>query len=186
MAPFFTHVRLPFQTNMRDSVLRVGIDKRKLQHLPYDASLFDVRVDEFLAGFKLMLSHKEVFFTPPHHILPIHVDGGTLSNLCKLNWVYGGAGSKMLWWKPKPGMEMLAGVTPIGTPYLFADQRNCVMVKSASIGQPTLVNVGVPHSVLNSGAEERWCLSTVVADLDTGVNMEFADVVQRLKGFVGV
>ena len=69
----------------------------------------------------------------------------------------------MMWWKVKDGIESEVKYTAIGTPYRGYRQDQCVMDEMVSIKQPTLVNASVPHSIINSGSEERWVLSVVLS-----------------------
>ncbi len=181
MRKFSAEVNLPFEANVLDSVVR-ACDYTKLGHFTYDESKFDSRVTEFLAERGMRISHYEVFYTPPHAILAIHADGAKLSNIIKLNWVFGGKGSRMMWWKAKSEDALKVLQTGIGTPYLYADQKSCVMVESVAITGPTLVNVGQLHSVINSGSERRWCLSIVLARIGADKNLEWDEALDLFDG----
>jgi len=180
----FADVTLPFKTNLEAAVKRAVTSQAGLGHFPFGVEGFDQRVLELLGQHGLFISHYEVFFTPAHHFLAIHVDGPTVSNIVKLNWVFGGEGSKMMWWKLKSGCEMVKGTTPLNTPYLYIAQKDAVMIGMKSIGQPTLVNVGQPHSVLNATARPRWCLSAVLTSKETGLNIQMDEALEALGMYV--
>lgn len=177
MKRFSADLQLPFETDMQALVIAARTPTT-LMHYPFSIDNMDPRVLEFLSDFGLTFSHMEVFHTPPLSTLPIHIDGPRQSNLVKLNWCFGAPGSKMLWWKLKQGTVMKEGVTPVDTRYLFAEQRDCVMIEAARIGTPTLVNVGVPHSILNQTGEPRWVLSGVLNNGATDVQWD--EAVSRL------
>ncbi len=178
MKKYSANIRLPFPVNMEEKV-RAGRTPTALMHFPFDAADLD---PQFLALVKergLGVGHTEVFYTPPFQHLAIHVDTAQLSNLVKLNWCYDAPGSRMQWWKLKGGASMTEHQTVVGTSYLLAAQRDCVMIESAEILQPTFVNAGVLHSVLNSTANGRWTLS-VVLQLD-GKDLQFDQAMQIFK-----
>jgi hypothetical protein len=182
MSKFSANVRLPFNTDDLLDIAQYSSNLKELGHFEYDISKFDKRIVELLAECDITISHTEVFYTPAQKSLAIHVDGAKLSNITKLNWVWGGEGSRMLWWKPMDQSAMKIGTTPVGTPYLYADQKKCTMIESTKIGRPTLVNVGVPHSVLNMSNSGRWCLSAVLAV--NGVNAEWDVLTEKLSRFL--
>lgn len=182
MRAFSANLSLPFSTDLQVFTER-PCDLGKLGHFHVPATGFDERVSVLLLQHGIIPSHFEVFYTPPHRVLPIHIDGNELSNIVKLNWVFGGAKSRMMWWRIKSNHELSKGSTPLGTTYLKATPTDCIMLESASIGQPTLVNVGQLHSVLNH-AEPRWCLSLVLADAETKINLTFEQAKQRLSDYL--
>lgn len=181
MKQFSAQVNLGFDADMNIGVMR-PCDKTKLGHFSYDHKYFNTRVIEFLLARQIEISHFEVFYTPPHATLAIHADGSTLSNIVKINWVFGGKGSRMMWWKAKNDDAVKLLETNIGTSYLYADQKNCVMVESAVISVPTLVNVGQLHSIINTGSEQRWCLSAVLAKVGADENLQWGEAIELLKG----
>ena len=180
MRKFSADLKLPFNSDFMLEDVKRDCDRTKLGHFAYDKTKFDPRVTEYLRERGLCISHYEIFFTPAHSLLAIHVDGSKLSNIVKLNWVWGGTGRRMMWWKMREGCSLTQGTTPVNTPYLYAEQRQCIMIESAKIGRPTLVNVGQPHSVVNATPEDRWCLSAVLAGIEEQTNLEWDAVVEKL------
>jgi hypothetical protein len=73
---------------------------------------------------------------------------------------------------------MKSSVTVVGTNYLYAEPGDCVMAESAVIGLPTLVNVGVPHSIMNNTPEHRWVLSCVLSN--GAVDIQWDEAISRL------
>ncbi len=109
----------------------------------------------------LQLRSSYLFVTKPFHMTPnIHIDGSRYSDLCAVNWVFGGRGSQMQWfeWSPEARPETLESRTH-STPALLIPPEWCIEVESTSIVEPTLVRVGVPHRVINQTPETRWCLT---------------------------
>lgn len=122
----------------------------------------------FLSKFNVSIQHAEIFYLPPQYELSIHIDDKDAGqNHSKINWIFGAAGSRMYWWEPNEGHAAKHYLTDIGTSYQVFDKQNCKEIWSAEVGCPSLVNVGVPHSVHNSTNEGRWCVSLMLGDNDT-------------------
>jgi hypothetical protein len=91
----------------------------------------------------------------------------------------------MKWWELKnPTAPLKYKLTPIGTRYLHFEEDECIEVASAVIGQPSLVNVGVPHSVDNRGCDARWCLSYVIWDLEKRDILQWDDALIKLSKYI--
>jgi hypothetical protein len=122
----------------------------------------------------------EIFYTPPGGSIGIHVDRVRgQDNPAKLNWAYGGAGSTMRWYSQTDNTEPKIMTTPIGTGYALFDRQSCTLVHETEIGQPTLVNAGIPHDVTNPDSHGRWCVSITLADLVTRSCISFEQAAQR-------
>lgn len=144
-----------------------------------EKSLIDSRVTSFLDSKGIGISHAEVFYTLPGKVIPIHVDTFAISNCCKLNFVYGATQSLMQWWKLKDSAAMPAvSVTPIGTEYLRFNKDDCDLVWQTTVGCPSLVNAGQPHSVLNCTDQTRKTLSLVLFDKKTQHLLKWDDAVE--------
>jgi hypothetical protein len=171
----YKHISLPIE-GLEELARASGPRSTKCEHYNLKGEL-PIELVNRLLDIDFHIHHVEVFFTPPKTALAVHSDGAEPSRLCKLNWVFGGERSKMLWWKCSiPGAAYTTG---IGTPYLHFDPRKCVPIESVAIQQPTLVCVGVPHSVANMGDQDRYCLSVVLADKDLNL-ITFEEAVVRL------
>jgi hypothetical protein len=93
----------------------------------------------------------EFFYTPPHSILRHHADHTEITDVAKLNWMWGGEGSLMDWYELKPGATLYTdkGTTPVKSVPGRARKGDIVHKFSATIGTPSLVNVGRLHGVRN-------------------------------------
>ena len=135
--------------------------------------------------------HIALFLTPPRMMLPIHTDTYILPNFAKLNFVYGAKGSSMNWYKLKPGYEVVPMMTddqkryrtPTGSDvaYVSIPGSACTIAARASIGTPTLINAGQPHSVLNNTDEHRWCISIPLRAISDDHKLEFDEADEMLK-----
>jgi hypothetical protein len=145
-------------------------------------SLLDRNLIKFLKKCQVEISHAEAFYTLPGKKIPIHVDHTQIDNHCKLNFVYGDSGSVMQWWKindlTKP---FTVRETPIKTKYLVFNDAECSLIWEASVGCPSLVNAGQPHSVLNCTDSPRKTLSLVLYDLEKQRLLDWDDAMDRFK-----
>jgi hypothetical protein len=184
---FCKHVNVPFELSL-DSLnsIQARIPNRgwpmMLKFFESDPNLLN-----FLAQHNIGINHAEAFYTPPGQKLFIHIDGPEINNhWTKLNWVYGGEGSKMQWWSLKnPNKPPNVKSTPTGTPYMYFEPSDCDLVWSDSVGQPSLVNVGVPHSVDNTASSTgRWCLCYILEDLLSKRKLEWSEAADRLQAYL--
>jgi len=108
----------------------------------------------------------ELFYTPPKMRGNPHIDGFPGGDYVKLNWQIGGKDSIMRWYEVKAGLVAFPDnhkVNLIGTklPLYKDDEVNCVM--TSAVGYPSLVQVGVPHNIINF-LEPRHVLTMVLLD----------------------
>lgn len=175
MRKYSMNLNLPFDTHDLIHGVKRDHDPAEFGHYPYQLENLDQRIVQLFKDRGIEIPHLEVFYTPPHRNLAIHIDGAVQTDVVKLNWVWGGEGSRMMWWKTKSDKDMMVGETPVKTNYLYADQKACIMLESAVIERPTLINAGVLHSVINGSSNGRWCLSIVLQK--DGAHMNWADAV---------
>lgn len=184
MNPYSANLILPFELDLRASVER-ECDEDRLGHFSYDPQLLPNDLSNWFRSIGVWVSHAEVFHTPRMSRLPMHIDGGELSNIAKLNWCFGASGSVMNWFKLKdPNGVLESKKTGIGSNYLKPNEKDCRLVHSAKIGTPTLVNVGQIHSVINPTQERRWVLSCVLSKIGGVDRVHFADAVELMGPWV--
>ena len=137
---------------------------------------------KLMAGNGLILNRVELFYGPEDfpYTMGIHIDSG-LGDKGEINWVYGGEGSEMHWYKIVNLKEKEVLKTPVGSNYNLYDPDEVERIHSNTIKNPTLVQVGIPHNIVNPG-RERWCYSMVVTDPKINSNVSFG----RLKKVFGV
>lgn len=184
MGQHFAHLKLPFECDL-EHLARFECEVALRGHVDVDKRLLPIELTKFLAMRSMRCIHLEAFHTPPQDGLWIHVDNDRLSNLSKLNFVYGASGSTMAWWKLKPGVQIQApAVNRIGKYHIGLYTKDCIEVERTEIGTPTLVNVGQPHSVTNNTDERRWCLSVVLGHMTSAQPIEYKSVLFRLSNMV--
>jgi hypothetical protein len=139
-----------------------------LNHSSDEPSIFfakseqvDEHFTEWLHQQGLVMTYPPlIFYTPPGQQCGIHIDGYAVSDRACVNFILGGAGSLMHWYKLRPNIIISEQVTTqAGTPYTLYQPDEVEHVFSHAVKWPTIVQTGVPHSITNHTAGPRWCIS---------------------------
>ena len=177
-----------------DLDLPVSIDLseiNRLKSLDIDATkwqMHDLAVDEnldkFLERYRLKIIHTEAHYVPPNTITFAHIDG-SIDSKVKLNYIFGAKGSTMQWFKLKdPDMVPSFNKTTLDTPYFRFEADQIDLIYSAEVKQPSMVEVGVIHNVVNPTDEPRWCLCYMLGDPHLNKFVDWQDAYKRLRKFV--
>ena len=178
---YVTELELPFEIDLSPAYKVMEGWKHPNQYyiFPYSRHDLDKNLIQFIESKGLYIAHQEMFYTPAHQKLPIHVDNEEFSNMAKLNWIWGGQGN-MVWWKPKDPEKKNKFTTPIGTKYLLYSEKQVDEEYRFPVGKSTFINAGIPHSVDNQTDEGRWCLSHVIVNRG-GRNIQMNQVHEIFK-----
>lgn len=125
----------------------------------------------------------ECFYTPPGRTLEPHLDTSEISDVVKLNWMKHGEGSVMDWYELKKGVKLQTSTTPINTQYSFAPKSDLIRVHSATVGTPSLVNVGRMHGIRNSNSP-RYVACAVIGDSRTNQRVTWDHAINIFKDYV--
>lgn len=162
---FFLKTMNPYCTNLNFNIpiFNTGVDLKKFT-TAYQMQGSSKDLNHDLLKFLLKLGVKvlffETFFMLPSNNSTVHVDQ-TAGDYVKINYVYYGDNSFMNWYKPKDGIVKLPKITAIGTEFLSYEENEVELLHSQEIGFPSLVQVGVPHSITNP-KDNRLCISLVL------------------------
>jgi len=144
-------------------------------------------VSSWLRTIELDVAYSEAFYTPPGMTLGIHTDGrdGPNATRCKINWIYGAPGSRMVWFEPvEEGYTGVDHVTSAGTVSRVFEPHKIRKVLDMEPASPSLLNVGRPHTVINHTPHRRWCFSYTIRNLRTGKILQWADAIDRLGPWI--
>jgi hypothetical protein len=147
----------------------------------------DSTLEAFLDDLGIKILHAEIFYTPPGSVLKIHIDGGHeyINRVCKLNWVVGAKGSYMCWFDTKdPVNSGLEQATKVETNYVLYSDEDSTEIWRQEVNFPSLVNAGIPHSVMNPTTEPRWCMSFALGDKETGESLFWEEAVLKLEKYI--
>jgi hypothetical protein len=124
----------------------------------------------------LILRRVELFYGPPDtpYTLGIHIDNG-YGDRSKINWVFGGEGCTMHWYKAIAHSQKEVGITPVHSQYTLYEPSEVKLIHTNTIKNPSLIQAGIPHNIVNPG-HERWCYSMVIEDPATNDNATFGRV----------
>ena len=171
---FEKKLKLPFLFNL-------DIDETIFKTVPYQIDSTSPLIS-WLASIncEIARSGAELFYIPPSHTIPVHADGKHQDNKVKLNFQYRGNESTMKWYTPTASVAIETDNPMQLGPYALIKETDAVLVHTAKIGQPSLVNAGVFHSVEN-GTDHRWTVSIPIWNLDTMSNLQWADAVDKFQ-----
>jgi hypothetical protein len=153
-----------FDINLSLNPLKEDIDIKSYgtnAHTPI--SITDININLILLLYKLGLKIQlvELFHTSSHSFTTIHTDAAG-GDYTKMNFIYGGKNSKMIWYRVKSDSKKPINSTNIGTPYIGHELTEVDLIEECSVKFPSIIQVGIPHNILNY-EEPRYCLSIVLA-----------------------
>ena len=183
---YVTELELPFEIDLSPAYKVIEGYKNVNQYyiFTYDKSWLDAKLVKFIDDMGCYISHQEMFYTPPHGKLPIHVDQEQFSNMAKINWIIGAEGSHMVWWKPKDPTKLNKFTTPIGTEYMMFTEDMVDEEYRFPVRKSTFINAGLPHSIDNQTDEGRWCLSHCISIKRHLENIQMEQVHQIFKDYI--
>lgn len=161
-------------------------------HYKFSTRHLNPEFNKLLNDCNLYARHAEVFHRPGTGELMdafIHVDGHeVVPELAKINYIIGGEGNIMQWWRPKgPVTEENKLTTKAQTQYLAFEEHECDLIDEIEMTDGLyVVNAGIPHSVImrrGDAARPRICISIVPRSIekDAPSNAGCWDVYQRLS-----
>lgn len=171
---------------INDNILYTAKDP-KLQaswHWALDLNDLHPNFLKILNDKDLTVIHAEVFKTNfLNNSWPIHIDADNkLGDVPKINWVYGNRECPMIWYKLKNNIRSEQKITATGTGYHDFDPDTVEEIDRTFIQTPSIIQAGVPHTVINSSNKNRWCVSIVLSkgnDLLT-----FEQLVNEFKEYI--
>lgn len=148
-------------------------------HTYIEPKFLNSELIELTQNLGLTLIWSECFYTNPKQFTGIHVDHTTKdyvvanNDIAKLNFVFGGKDSVMLWYSPKVANHSFK-VNRINSTYISYTLDQVDLVHETVVGFPSLVQAGIPHNIKN-GPEGRFCLSlSFIYDSNIPVGMNHA------------
>lgn len=161
----YKHLRLDIPPVLDMSVLS---ELPERGHVPISTNYINPELIQFMYARDIRIKNADVFCSPPGFELGIHVDGITLSNTVAINWAYcEKPGAVMQWWNPKTDVTNILDPSKVQnayqistTPYALAWSEDQVdFITEVEVGQPSMVNIGIPHGMKNKTECFRKALS---------------------------
>ena len=154
------------------------------RHYKISNELLSDEVVKFFTDHRLTINFVEVFYRPAGVNSYIHIDTQEPGDYVKLNWVFGGEGSIMCWYAIKENCKGTPQKTSISTYAIHYSLDDVMLLHSQTVGQPTLVQVGIPHSVNNNNLTERFCVSIIFGHTAQLGRPTFNSVYEIFKNYI--
>jgi hypothetical protein len=125
-----------------------------------DKSVLTFNVLDSIYRLGLEIKEVQVFVSPPMFKMKIHSDGNNANqDLYALNWIIGKSKTWTMEWFNAIEESSSIGLNKIGRVFVEYSENNCTKIASNSWHGPALVNVSVPHRIINASAYTRYCIS---------------------------
>jgi len=136
-----------------------------------------------LKEFNIQIQWLEMFYLKPFAKHQIHVDGHELNDKAKLNYIAGGQGSNMIWYRPNNVNNITSGISMANTKYLRIPDKDAIEAERQELHHFNIVNVGCLHTVENAD-KDRYCLSIALNDATTAERLTYPELQERFKLFI--
>jgi hypothetical protein len=136
-------------------------------HYRIPVRLLNPKLTELFLSRGIAINYAECFRRFPGQHSAIHADFNVDGELVKVNWIYGGKNSKMIWYDPKPNITGEKDITEADTNYTRYEYDDVSHIATLETKPtiPYLLQAGTPHRVVNH-IETRICISCVLYDLE--------------------
>jgi hypothetical protein len=164
-----------YNLNLPVKFVPTELDTSINQFPQYPLYLLDEEFKNWFHQFGIEIGNGQLFVLDPNRksSYEIHVDESLDIPLVKLNYVFCDAPSVMNWYEVKTGRQIKKLVLPDGSEYgdlaLECAPEDCELVYSAHIGQPSLINASVLHTVATV-TSKRYCYAFVLIKKGTDVH----------------
>ena len=156
---------------------------KKAGHLSFDVNIdINPALVEYLKSYNISIGFAEGFYRKPNCTPLIHSDAGP-GDYVKINWVVGGKDSIMQWFTVNPDIHKQVTLNSLGTTNCVYDLSEVNLTAEEHIDSPSLVQVGVPHNIINL-IEERICISLVITCANNHNRLTMNEAKKRLAVFI--
>lgn len=172
-----------FKENV-DPIALLKSNPRFAGHFNISSMLLNKEIIKLFNGLGLTIFLVEVFYRTPNSSGNIHSDLDKPGDYSKLNWIFGGEGSIMNWYNTNSNyVSASTNTTAIKSYALYYKDAEVDLIHTQVVGQPSLVQVGIPHKVINSNLE-RLCVSVVFRYTDTNIRPTFNEALELFKDYI--
>ena len=180
---YFLNLDIPL---FKDGITEADIPRESISTLEQEKYI-SKELFNFFDSLNLKILLVESFFKTTGAKGGIHVDF-TGGDYVKLNWVFGDNNAKMIWYEPintssTDVLSKLIHKTPTNTSYILYPLNRVREIERAVIKNPTLVQVGIPHNILDV-TEDRICVSIVIKDKDTNKRLTMSEAIDRFSSYI--
>jgi hypothetical protein len=185
MALPLAHLDIGIKEILRKDILLTNYinSEKELQQYMLDITYFSDDVKDLLHILGLSPFWIELFYTPPRHENPIHIDGMQVKSFAKMNWIFGGSDSALRGYDLKPDKKPEMRSSQVNSPYLRFYKEDVTLTSEDKIGFPSIIDAGTIHQVVNYGPDPRWCVTMAFKNAD-GSKMTFDELTSIFKDFI--
>jgi len=160
-------------------------NKNEFCELDIKPNMVNTEIHDFFDSIGLVLLRGRYFHCLPGVRYNLHTDNKFESSreLIKVNWVFGGAGSNMIWYNLKPGKGPRIYKNSMGEEIVGYNEEDCVEICRAHIPKLAIVNVAVVHTIQNAN-EFRDCYSMVLAHKHNKVRLEWNESMEKMSPYI--
>lgn len=138
-------------------------------------NFLQIEILNILSELDIYIQSVEVFYKNAYNVgTGMHVDDVTCKDFVKINWVYGDRDATMEWFEPICSYNGIISKNPSGHPYLYFDNKFMTCLHKESIKSPSIVQVGIPHTIRNITLD-RWAVSVTIRKNNKYLSMEKAE-----------
>ena len=159
-----------------------NFDPTKLSMWKLEEAMFNDYFVNWLSNLGCQIFFTELFYTPPYRNLVWHIDSDKPSEFIKINFIWGSQKHYMQWGELISQKSLEVSKTVTNTKYIEFKDYEIRTLESTTINKPAIVNVGVPHRVVNLDNTGRWCLSAIIHN-NKG-RIQFNDAVDLFNEYV--
>lgn len=185
MNNLYRKIGIPFEVNTPDFPISEGtfVHPAKVTMYDYVTESLDSRFLDLLHQLGISIFRSEIFYIPPHDVVPIHVDTSRFSNMVKINFHVGASTCCINWYDPLPEfMNKSPLKTPLDTEYLVYEPHEVQLIESQHVHSVSFMNAGVPHGYVNNSNLPSWILS--IALLQGNSNLQFKEALEIFKNYI--
>jgi len=158
------------------------------RELKLDKNSINQEFKDFLASLNLYIDYAKYFYSTPHQRYMNHRDimdnqYGKITHNVKINFVTGGVGSEMIWYKLKPGKDVVFKMNYQNQPVCAYNDEDLIEVHRATIGSPSLLDAYEIHTLQNAN-EARKCWSITLNSTITNQRISWDEAVEIFKDYL--
>jgi len=134
----------------------------------------------FLMQHGLGFPKVATFYSEGEMVHPIHIDNGSLSDMVKINWTYGD-NHIMNWYSTDINKQ--SSTENIDRTYIYYKSSEVKLIHSQKVDCPSLVQVGLPHNVVNYSGSRR-CISMALFHKHTNKYVTMQEALELFTGII--
>lgn len=185
MNKLYKQIKLPVDISLPNFPTPAGTYEHLRQYTMFFAEKTALNKDftNFIDRVGLTIPWIEICYNPPHTEVPIHLDETNIySGMTKLNLHIGHPSCTVNWYTPLPTSTNQSSLSPVSTSVILYDYQDVNLLSSRSIDRLSIMDVSVPHNLINHSDQPSWVLSMVLHY--KGAQLNFDDALQLFDEYI--